>query len=272
MKQSDRDAVYSSILIAPLRTCADYLPKMGGSAEVDLDGFTDLYGADPLYHWMGFDSPLMFAAHKAAGGMTSVYRQLGIGCERIFRQVLRDNLALTADQVAWSYEILPELAAEDAPAAVKARVLSLDGRVEMQDVQNSDARQRIQDWIDAQRAALDISAPLKGAVFEVRQGYKSADSKRQNGDLANAAQALGHGYLPVLAIMSTQINQVVRARYRTGNWSVLMGTVGHNNPLLSTFDFVRDVVGYDLAAFFERNSPSLRSQVELILAELLEAK
>lgn len=100
----DRDALYREILLEPLRKCADYLPKMGGGHEVDLAGFTALYGSDPLYHWMGFDSPLMFAAHKAAGGMTSVYRQLGIGCERIFRQVLRDELVLEADQVTWSYE------------------------------------------------------------------------------------------------------------------------------------------------------------------------
>lgn len=268
----DRDALYREILLAPLRTSADYLPKMGGGAEVDLDGFTALYGSDPLYHWMGFDSPLMFAAHKAAGGMTSVYRQLGIGCERIFRQVLRDELALDADQVAWSYEVLPDLDAEDAPKEVKARILSLDGRVELEDVSNLAARARVSDWIDSQRAALNISAPLKGAVFEVRQGYKSADSKRQNADLANAAQALGHGFLPVLTIMSTQINHVVRARYLTGNWSVLMGTVRQNDPVRSTYDFLDQVVGYDLAAFFERNKTDLRAGVESILAALLEAK
>jgi hypothetical protein len=109
-------------------------------------------------------------------------------------------------------------------------------------------------------------------VFEVRQGYKSADSKRQNADLANAAQALGHGFLPVLTIMSTQINQVVRARYMTSNWSVLLGTVGAGDATLSTYDFLDQVVGYDLAAFFERNSATLRAGVEKILSELLEAK
>jgi hypothetical protein len=34
-----------------------------------------MYGADPFCSWVGLDSPLMYAAHKAAGGMTSVYRQ-----------------------------------------------------------------------------------------------------------------------------------------------------------------------------------------------------
>lgn len=268
----DRDAAYREILISPLRKCADYLPKMGGGDEVDLAGFTTLYGADPLYHWMGFDSPLMFAAHKAAGGMTSIYRQLGIGCERLFRQILRDELGLDEDQVKWSYEMLPEVGAEDAPIQVKNRILSLDGRVEIADVKAPDAASRMSEWISGQKNLLDISAPLKGAVFEVRQGYKSADSKRQNGDLANAAQALGHGFLPVLAIMSTQINHAVRARYLTGNWSVLMGTVGANDPLGSTFDFLDQVVGYDFVGFFERNTQQLRTGMEAILVQLLEAK
>ncbi|MFI7247258.1 hypothetical protein [Micromonospora chalcea] len=264
----ERDRLYRETLLAPLRTSADYLPKMGGADEVDLTGFTALYGADPLYHWMGFDSPLMFAAHKAAGGMTSIYRQLGIGCERLFRQVLKDELGLSEDQVKWSYEILPETEDETK----KARILSLDGRVEVGDISDADASGRVADWIEQQRAALGISVALKGAVFEVRQGYKSADSKRQNADLANAAQALGHGYLPVLAIMSTQINMVVRSRYLIGNWSVLLGTVGGHDPLHSTFDFLRDVVGYDIVGFFQRNTIELRAGVEHVLRRLLEAK
>jgi hypothetical protein len=268
LSTEERDRLYREILLAPLRTSADYLPKMGGGEEVDLAGFTALYGADPLYHWTGFDSPLMFAAHKAAGGMTSIYRQLGIGCERLFRQVLKDELALSEDQVKWSYELLPETEDETK----KARVLSLDGRVEIGDISDLNARYRVDNWIDQQRAALRISVPLKGAVFEVRQGYKSADSKRQNADLANAAQALGHGYLPVLAIMSTQINTVVHARYLTGNWSVLRGTVGTDDPLHSTFDFLRRVVGYDIAGFFQRNTAELRVDVERILRRLLEAR
>lgn len=82
-----------------------------------------------------------------------------------------------------------------------------------------------QNWIDAQRCRLNITAPLSGAVFEVGQVYKSADSKGQNADLANAAQALGYGFLPVLTIMSTEINEVVHSCYAAGNWSVLMGAV-----------------------------------------------
>lgn len=252
---------------------------MGGSREVDLAGFSSMYEADPLYHWVGFDSPLMFAAHKAAGGMTSIYRQLGIGCERLFRQILRDQLQLNAEQVKWSYQLVPEPinseaaeTEEDAPPAPKARVLALDGRVELADIRAEAAAEKFTAWIEHQKTRLDITAPLKGAVFEVRQGYKSADSKRQNADLSNAAQALGHGFLPTLVIMSAQINQAVRARYEVGNWAVLMGKTTLHDPTTSTFDFINDVVGYDITGFFERNSSVIRDNVEEILTGLLEAK
>lgn len=108
-------------------------------------------------------------------------------------------------------------------------------------------------------------------MFEVRQGYKSADSKRQNGDLNNASQALGDGYLPVLAVMSTQINESVKTRYQVNNWAVLLGKIGTNSPLTSTFDFLRDVIGYDLEQFFVRNHECLRSETEAILKSLLAA-
>lgn len=262
------DPPYVETLMTPLRECARYLPKMGGSDEIDLDGFTAAYGADPLYHWMGLDSPMMFAAHKAAGGMTSVYRQLGIGCERLFRQVLRDQLGLSDEQVRWAYDYVDT----DSAGNPKSRRLTLDGRVEILDVTDRAARERIEDWVKAQAERLDVTAPLTGAVFEVRQGYKSADSKRQNGDLTNASQALGHSLLPTLVIMSTQVNRAVRQRYEAGNWAVLMGTTDVDDPLTSTYAFAKDVVGFDLAAFFERNTGTLRAEVETILDALLEAQ
>jgi hypothetical protein len=70
------DEKYLSILIEPIRVCAKYKPKMGQGlgAGLSLSEFQALYRADPFYAWYGLDHPLMYAAHKAAGGMTSIYR------------------------------------------------------------------------------------------------------------------------------------------------------------------------------------------------------
>lgn len=58
-------------------------------------------------------------------------------------------------------------------------------------------------------------------------------------------------------------------RYRNEKWLVLTGIVGKNDPLVSTYDFMRDVVGYDLEGFFQRNSQRLRGEVEATLKALL---
>lgn len=89
-----KEEKYIEIFLEPIRKCKDYKPKLGSSqnaAGVSVDGFLKLYGADPFYSWIGLDSGLMYAAHKAGGGMTSIYRQIGVGCERLFREIIRNN-------------------------------------------------------------------------------------------------------------------------------------------------------------------------------------
>jgi len=95
---------------------------------------------------------------------------------------------------------------------------------------------------------------LTGIVFEVRQGYKSKDSKRQNADIANATTAYIKSYLPCAVILSNQIDDDILLRYRAEKWVVMTGVTGRNDHLSSTYDFLQDVVGYDLAGFFERNT------------------
>src|SRR4051812_24016523 len=90
---AERDERYLGVLLRAIRVSANYKPKLGqgGTEGVTSEEFEALHGADPFYRWMGLDSPLLYAAHKAAGGMTSVYRQIGRGCELIIRQILVDE-------------------------------------------------------------------------------------------------------------------------------------------------------------------------------------
>lgn len=262
------DARYLKVVLDPIRVCAHYKPKFGQGAAgggLTLEQFQTLYQSDPFYSWFGLDNPMMYAAHKAAGGMTSVYRQIGMGCERLFREVLKDSLGLSSDDVVWSYNVpLP---------TGKTRKLSLDGRVPLTKIANASERQRFQDWMRASANKVGVEdsifSSLTGTIFEVRQGYKSKDSKRQNADIANAATAYTKAYLPCAVILSTQIDSDILFRYRAERWVVLTGIVGANDPLISTFDFMREVIGYDLAAFFKRNTRVLRTEIEIVLKALL---
>ena len=266
---NQNDPRYLELVLNPIRVCAKYHPKLGQGNKADglsLSQFQTLYQADPFYTWFGLDHPLMYAAHKAAGGMTSIYRQIGIGCEKLFRTVLRDSLDLSDEDVTWSYDIL-------LPTGRK-RTLYLDGRVPLDRIPEKIRRDKFREWMRESATAVGVAPAvfdtLRGAVFEVRQGYKSKDSKRQNADIANAATAYISAYLPCAAILSTQIDGDILHRYRGEKWAVITGVVGASNSLISTYDFMRDVVGYDLAGFFSRNRELLRDEVEVVLRTLLK--
>lgn len=271
MKQND--ATYLNLVLEPIRVCAKYKPKFGQGAKEDgltLAQFQMLYQSDPFYSWFGLDNPMMYAAHKAAGGMTSVYRQIGIGCEKLFRTAVKDTLGLSEADVAWSYAI--------PLSNRKTRMLYLDGRVPLDKIADKEKRTRFHAWMknSAESIGVDpnVFSTLTGTIFEVRQGYKSKDSKRQNADIANAATAYTKAYFPCAVILSAQIDGDILLRYRAEKWAIVTGIEGANNPLISTYDFMRDVVGYDLAAFFKRNSKTLRSEIDTVLKILLapEAK
>jgi len=261
------DSRYLQAILAPIRVCAKYRPKLGQGtrAGYSLEAFQAHYQADPFYNWLGLDNPLMYAAHKAAGGMTSVYRQIGIGCEQLFRLILQDTMGLSDASVRWSYET--------TGTNNKKRMLYLDGRVSFDEIENASARKRFKEWMRATAHSVGVTdkvfSSLTGTVFEVRQGYKSKDSKRQNADIANAAAAYIKGYLPCAIILSEQIDSDILVRYRAEKWSVLTGATGLDDPLHSTYDFMRDVVGYDLAVFFERHSKALRKEIDAVLKALL---
>lgn len=265
--EKSRDDRYLKILMKPILQCSQYRPMFGQGRKggMTVEEFREMYQADPFYAWMGLDSPLMYAAHKAAGGMTSVYRQIGMGGQRVFQQVLQDCLALKTDQVQWSYTV-------PSKGKAKTKRLSLDGRIDISHVTNADAKKRVKKWLDAAKEYVELpeetASEIEGSVFEVRQGYKSKDSKRQNGDIDNIASAYLYNYLPVVLLLSTQIDSDVAERY-TQNRCLLLKGMESGMSVESTYVFCRDVVGYDLAGFFKRNTKGIKAQLNVILESLL---
>ena len=266
----EREQRYLRMLVEPIRVCAEYRPKLGHGREggMSLADFQALYRSDPFYAWFGLDHPLMYAAHKAAGGMTSIYRQIGIGCERLFRQILQDQLGLTQEESKWSYTT--------KAARRRVRTLSLDGRIPLDAVRDEGRRGVVADWIAQVAHDLKVNPSiiraLRGIVFEVRQGYKSKDSKRQNADLANAATAYSQAYLPCALILSTQIDEDIVSRYRSERWAILTGRLAGASATDSTYLFLREIIGYDLASFLERHAAALQQEVARLLEVLLRAE
>ena len=264
------DEALLEVFLSPVRKCASYTPafgKMGrGEKAIGFEGFEALYGNDAFYSWLGLDHKLVYAAHKASGGLTSLYRQIGVGSERLFKAVLKNQLGLTDEMMNWHYEY-------SRPRGEKG-VHTLDARIRRSDL-DSEVAERFGEWLDRARdqthRSSGVNVGLDAVVFEVRQGYKSADSKRQNADLRFGMRAYRDGLVPALAVMSNQVSEPVIKRYREDGILVLTGSL-EDDPVVSTFSFFDRVVGYDLKGFLARNSSTLRSEIERIVETLLSVE
>ena len=81
----------------------------------------------------------------------------------------------------------------------------------MAGIKDNVVQKSFQEWMKRSSELLGVEPrvfkSLTGTVFEVRQGYKSKDSKRQNADIANASTAYVKSYLPCAVILSNQIDR-----------------------------------------------------------------
>ena len=268
-RKDEKDEKYLKIFLEPLKICAEYRPAFGSNKDegISLSDFQVLYGNDAFYSWIGLDSPLVYAAHRASGGLTSIYRQIGIGSERLLQNIIMDNFSLSKECIEWKYNYVG--------SNKKTATHILDARISLKDLKEKDYKEKVQNWLNQSKK--ETSDPnykkiqLKGAIFEIRQGYKSADSKRQNADLRFLANAYQNGHLPVIAILSSQVSETVIERYKRNGMLVLTGNKS-NKATDSTFAFFKDVIGFDLEAFFERVSPKIKEEVHSLVNKLLSTE
>ncbi|MCP9487993.1 MAG: hypothetical protein MSC30_19315 [Gaiellaceae bacterium MAG52_C11] len=263
MTPIDREDRYLSYLLNAIRASARRPPQLGTGRDVSLEAFRELYGGDPFYSWLGLDSELLYASHRAAAAMTSLYRKLGDGCQELWRAIIRDEFGVDDEAARWSYAI-PK---ESGPATVR----KLDGYIDILDFPESPALERFEEWLPAARARVGARASLRGGVFEIRQGYKSQDAKRSGGDVDNAARIALQGCLPVLVVFSTQLPTAIARRYASIGWLILRGD-DTEDVLSSTFAFSRDVMGFDLAQLLRTNAAALRAETERSFAPILETQ
>jgi hypothetical protein len=86
--------------------------------------------------------------------------------------------------------------------------------------------------------------------------------------VSNATNAYLYHYMPVVLMLSNQIDADIAERYERSRWLILRGTRS-GDKLTSAYKFYSEVIGYDLAGFFERNSRTLKTALERVLKKLL---
>jgi hypothetical protein len=71
-----------------------------------------------------------------------------------------------------------------------------------------------------------------------------------------------------MVLLSVQIPNNLAERYQRAHWLILRGTV-NGKSTESTYVFCRDVLGYDLAGFFRRNSAAIKAETLAVFEGLL---
>ncbi|MGH3263634.1 MAG: hypothetical protein ACRDNS_16750, partial [Trebonia sp.] len=133
--QAEREQRCLGYLVDAIRAAARKPPQFGTGRDVSLDRFKHLYGDDPFYAWIGFDSDLLYTAHKAGAAMTSLYRKLGDGCQELWRAIIRDQFEVEDKAATWEYTV---------PTDRGLRKRTLDGRIDVLDFPSSPAMRRFQ--------------------------------------------------------------------------------------------------------------------------------
>jgi len=77
--------------------------------------------------------------------------------------------------------------------------------------------------------------------------------------------------LPVFTIFSAQIDSDIVLRYRNNRCGILIGTT-NSSTQASLYAFCEQVLGYDLADFFEHQSTAIKKEIHDILKKLLSAE
>lgn len=101
-----------------------------------------------------------------------------------------------------------------------------------------------------------LHATCKGVGYEVRQCYKSNDSKRRTADIDMSHLLANKGLAPVMLIFcSSSSASIIQDYNRLSKWLILEGT--------AAFEYVNDVTGFNYRAYLdskiEKLAPQLRS-------------
>jgi hypothetical protein len=86
-----------------------------------------------------------------------------------------------------------------------------------------------------------------------------------------AANAYANGYIPCLMVMSAQIDDDIAARYRQAKWLLLQGYI-NTSVYTSTYDFYKNIIGFDLASFMMENQTFFQTEINKIIDQLMRAE
>ncbi len=261
------EKIYLDELLEPVRTCADLLPRLSAEAGSSnrvrhYHDYRMRFQADPIGQWCGLDSERIYVARRLSSAIDDLYHCLRIGYARMTRSVFRDCASYRSHHDSgWRYKITTR--------SGSTRVVSMDACLHLDKITNSKLRARTQDWLTICCRQLNgVIEPVKGAVFKTSTGYVAGGSREPYADLDSAGVAWAHGFMPVMAVYSSQYPDAAAAKYINSCWTVLTAD-NRRNPASSLFSFYTNVLEFDLGAFFTVHAPSIQREIDDFLNRIM---
>ena len=190
---------------------------------------------DPVFSIFGLYDEDYVRVKGASAYIVAIHRKLGDIYERCIREIVKESLGLTDDQVRYSIKV---------EIAGKLVERTLDCKILVHDVRDEEAKNRLRKLI-AKEVGEDKANLYEGIGLEVRFCYQIGDAKRIQADLQMAHALIRDRILPIMLIFcNLSLRQPLERFKQRTPWRVKEG--------MQAYSFIRELTNFDFYDFLNR--------------------
>ncbi|MBD2137114.1 type I restriction endonuclease [Anabaena sp. FACHB-1237] len=220
------------IAITNIRKVLEFKPYKSYPGVKNRDQFQELIANDPAFGYLGLDDERYIIARVGGNLITSLHRKLGDMYEALFIYLLKESFNLTDNELHFNVSV---------KIGDRYQIRSTDGLI-TKDKFNENIPMN---WRE-----------FAGIGFEIRSCYQIGDSKRIQADYDMSLALKASKILPVMLIFCNTSLKSPVARL-SKSWELYEG--------INSFNLVNDLTGFNLYDFLNRNSESLKKEIDNIL-------
>ncbi|MTJ28905.1 type I restriction endonuclease [Aphanizomenon sp. UHCC 0183] len=222
-----------NIAIGNIRKVSEFNPYKSYDGVNNREEFQQFIANDPAFGSVGLDDERYIIARVGGNLVTSLHRKIGDMYENLFAYLLKESFGLNENELHFSVNIKIGEREQDR---------SIDGLIR----KNKFNQNIPQNWIQHE-----------GIGFEVRSCYQIGDSKRIQADYDTSLALKSYQILPVMLIFcNTSLKSPVLRLSKS--WELYEG--------INSFNLVHTITGFDLYNFLQRNSESLKKEIDNIFS------
>ncbi|MEC4805122.1 MAG: hypothetical protein SAJ72_12760 [Jaaginema sp. PMC 1080.18] len=230
----DEDALLK-LAIANLQQVLKFDPYKKYPGIDNREDFKKLMENDPAFNTLGLNDERYILARIGGNLITSLHRKVGDMYEELFAELLKQKFSLQEDDLHFSVDIT---------IGDRTQKRSTDGLIPKSKLHQNLPNQ----WLQ-----------YEGVGFEIRSCYQIGDSKRIQADYDMSLALKAQNILPVMLIFCNTSLRSPVARL-SKSWELYEGQ--------ETFKLIELITDFDLYSFLQKNSDTLKKEINQILSNL----